>query len=93
MLPITDKQNEYAEEIRNSLICEGVRVEVDSRNEKIGHKIREAQLEKVPYMFIIGGREAESRTIAVRMRKEGDIGAMPFENAINKVTQEINQKL
>ena len=93
VLPITDKQNEYAEEIRNSLICEGVRVEADNRNEKIGHKIREAQLEKVPYMFIIGGREAESRAVAVRMRKEGDIGAMPLEDAVNKVKQEINQKL
>ncbi len=92
VLPITDKQNEYAEEIRSSLNNEGVRVEVDSRNEKIGHKIREAQLEKVPYMFIIGGREAESRTIAVRMRKEGDIGTMSLGDAVNKVTQEINLK-
>ena len=68
-------------------------MEADSRNEKIGHKIREAQLEKVPYMFIIGGREAESRTIAVRMRKEGDIGALPIEEAVNKITQEISLKL
>ena len=92
VLPITDKQNEYAEEVRHNLDSAGVRVEIDNRNEKIGHKIREAQLEKIPYMFIIGGREAESRNVAVRMRKEGDIGALPLEEAVNKVTQEISLK-
>jgi threonyl-tRNA synthetase len=92
VLPITEKQNEYAEEVRRILSSEGVRVEVDSRNEKIGHKIRDAQMEKVPYMFIAGGREVESRTVAVRMRKEGDIGAMPLAAAIDRVKEEIRSK-
>ena len=93
VLPITEKQNEYAEEVRRILSSEGVRVEVDSRNEKIGHKIRDTQMEKVPYMFIAGGREVESRTVAVRMRKEGDRGAMPLAAAIDRVKEEIRSKM
>ena len=90
VLPITEKQNEYANEIKSLLINKGIRVEVDSRNEKVGYKIREAQMDKVPYMFIIGGREAESRSVSLRMRKEGDIGAMPVTEAIEKVKKEVN---
>jgi len=89
VLPITEKQNEYAEEVKNFLRQEGVRVEVDSRSEKIGYKIREAQMEKVPYMFVVGGRETESRSVSVRMRKDGDIGTMPLADAIEKVKKEI----
>jgi threonyl-tRNA synthetase len=89
VLPITEKQNEYAEEVKNFLRQEGIRVEVDSRSEKIGYKIREAQMEKVPYMFVVGGRESESRAVSVRMRKDGDIGTMPLSDAINRVKREV----
>jgi len=92
VLPITEKQNEYAEEVKNFLRQEGVRVEVDSRSEKIGYKIREAQMEKVPYMFVVGGRETESRSVSVRMRRDGDIGTMPLASAIEKVKREILTK-
>ena len=68
------------------------RVKVDSRSEKIGYKIREAQMEKVPYMFVVGGRETESRSVSVRMRKNGDIGTMPLASAIEKVKKEILTK-
>ncbi|MBI5406867.1 MAG: threonine--tRNA ligase [Nitrospirae bacterium] len=89
VLPITEKQNEYAGEVKTLLSREGIRVKVDSRSEKIGYKIREAQMEKVPYMFVVGGREAESRSVSVRMRKDGDIGTMPLASAIEKVKKEI----
>lgn len=93
VLPITERQNGYADEIGRLLNQEGVRVELDMRNEKIGFKIREAQMEKIPYMFIVGGREEESRTVSVRMRKEGDIGAMPLAEAIEKIKKEILAKV
>lgn len=89
VLPITEKQNEYAAEVKALLSREGIRVKVDSRSEKIGYKIREAQMEKVPYMFVVGGRETESRSVSVRMRKDGDIGTMPLASAIEKVKKEI----
>lgn len=76
LLPITDRALEYAEQVAGTLDAAGYRVEVDRRNEKIGKKIREAQLEKVPYMLVIGDKEAESGTVAVRHRAKGDLGAM-----------------
>lgn len=66
-----------------------VRVELDDRNEKIGYKIREAQLEKVPYMLVIGDKEVEANTVSVRSRKEGDIGAIKVEEFISKIKYEI----
>lgn len=92
VLPLTEKQNGYAEEVGQLLRNEVVRVKIDIRNEKIGYKIREAQMEKVPYMLIVGEREAESRTVSVRMRKEGDMGAIPLESAIEKIKKEIINK-
>ncbi len=89
VLPITEKQNEYAGEVKALLSREGIRAEVDSRSEKIGYKIREAQMEKVPYMFVVGGREAEARAVSVRMRKDGDIGTMPLASAIERIKKEI----
>ena len=70
----------------------GMRVEVDSRSEKIGYKIREAQLEKVPYMFIIGDKDVEANTVSVRHRKEGDLGAMKLEDFIAMAQKEISTK-
>jgi len=92
ILPIIDKQNEYAEDIANRLRNLGVRVEVDSRNEKIGYKIREAQLEKIPYMLVIGDKEMQNGQVAVRSRKEGDLGPINFEDFAKKITEEIASK-
>ena len=82
VLPITDTQNDYAVSVVEKLNAEGLRVELDDRSEKIGFKIREAQLEKVPYMLVIGAREAEAGQVAVRHRKQGDLGAQPLEEFI-----------
>ena len=86
VLPIIDKQNEYAENVANRLRSLGVRVEVDSRNEKIGYKIREAQLEKIPYMLVIGDKEMQNGQVAVRSRKEGDLGPMDLNRFAEMIT-------
>ena len=88
ILNITDNQKEYAEEVASILRKNKVRVEVDDRNEKIGYKIREAQLEKVPYMLVIGDKEMEAKTVGVRSRKEGDIGAVALDEFIKNVVNE-----
>jgi len=92
ILPITDKQSEYAEHVSHVLKAAGVRVHVDGRNEKINLKIRDAQLQKVPYMLVIGGREAEAGKVAVRHRKRGDLGAIPLDEFTSIVTAEIASK-
>jgi len=89
ILPIIDKQQDYANNLAAMLRKLGVRVEVDARNEKIGYKIREAQLEKVPYMLVVGDKEMENSQVAVRSRKEGDLGAMDVNAFIQKLTEEI----
>jgi len=93
VIPITDDNLEYANKIYDKLFDLGIRVEVDSRNEKMGYKIREAQLNKVPYMFIVGKKEAENNTVSVRKRGEGDIGAMALNEAVDKILQEIKDKV
>ena len=93
ILPISEKHIEYANEVKNTLNNAGVpRVEVDERNEKIGYKIREAQLLKVPYMLVVGDKEVESKKVSVRSRKDGDIGQMSIEEFTNKVLDDINNK-
>lgn len=92
LLPVADRHLDYVYEIKKVLEAEGMRVEVDSRSEKIGYKIREAQLEKVPYMFIIGDKDVEAHTVSVRHRKEGDLGAMQLEDFVKMATDEINTK-
>jgi threonyl-tRNA synthetase len=79
-------------DIKRLLQNKNVRVEVDLRNEKIGYKIREAQMEKIPYMLVIGDKEMESKAVAVRSRKEGDLGAMPIDQFMNNLTNEIETK-
>ncbi len=88
ILPIADRHIDYANDIRERLQKQKLRVEVDSRQEKIGYKIREAQLSKVPYMLVVGDKEVESRTVGVRSRKDGDIGAMSLETFIEKINEE-----
>ncbi|HOQ00863.1 MAG TPA: threonine--tRNA ligase [Acetivibrio clariflavus] len=92
ILPLIDKHHQYADEVRAELEAKGIRVEVDWRNEKIGYKIREAQLEKIPYMLVIGDKEMENRAVAVRSRKEGDLGAMALKDFIDKVVEEVRTK-
>lgn len=92
ILPLTDKHHAYAGEIQKLLQSKNVRVEVDSRNEKIGFKIREAQMEKVPYMLVIGDKEMENNAVAVRSRKEGDLGAMSSDDFMSKLLDEIKTK-
>ncbi len=92
ILPITDAQKEYAREYADVLRESGVSVEVDDRNEKIGYKIREAQLEKVPYMLIIGQKELEEGAVAVRSRKDGDLGQISKEEFVENITKEIRTK-
>lgn len=93
ILPIADAQHEYAQEIEEKLRKMKVRVVLDDRNEKVGYKIREAQLEKVPYMIVVGAKEAEQNKLAVRSREAGDIGQMTQEEFLNKIQEEIENKV
>ena len=92
VLPITDRSAAYSQEVAAKLDAMGFRVEVDSRNEKIGKKIREAQLEKIPYMLVIGDKEAEAGQVAVRHRAEGDLGAMDFDAFAAMLRQDVDTK-
>ena len=93
MLPIGDAQIAYCDELSRRLMALGIRSEVDRRNETIGYKIRNAQQEKVPYMLVVGAKELENGTVAVRSRKEGDIGAMSADEFILKIAKEIADKV
>lgn len=92
ILTISDRQKEYADELVKQFMKEGIRAELDDREEKIGYKIREAQLQKIPYMLIIGEKEVEANAVGVRARKEGDIGQMPVKEFISKIKEEIEEK-
>lgn len=92
ILPITDRHVGYAKELATAMRSKDIRVAVDDRNEKIGYKIREGQLEKVPYMLVVGDKEAESHTVAVRKRGQGDIGAQTIDDFIAIVMDEIARK-
>jgi len=92
VLPISDNTREYAEKMNNMLIAAGLRSEIDTRSEKIGYKIREAQLQKIPYMLVVGDKEVEGNTVSVRSRKDGDIGSMSLDDFIKKATDEIAKK-
>ena len=89
LLPITDRANEYAKQVEAELDRQGIRVECDLRNEKIGKKIREATLEKIPFMLVVGDKEAESGEVAVRTRKGGDEGVMSVAAFTAKIQEEI----
>ncbi len=92
VIPITDRHAAYADQVAERLNTAKVRVEVDRRQEKVGFKIREAQLQKIPYMVILGDKEVENQNISVRKRSEGDIGSMATADFIDLVVQEINNK-
>ncbi len=93
VLPISEKHIEYAKQITDNLRRKGIRVELDDRSEKIGYKIRQAQMEKLPYMLVVGDKEAEEGTVSVRARKGVDMGAMPVDAFIEMISQEIEKSL
>lgn len=92
ILPISDKYLDKAYEVKDKLFEAGIRVELDDRAEKIGYKIREAQMQKIPYMLIVGEKEVESNTVSVRSRKDGDKGAVSVEDFIKNAKEEIETK-
>ena len=92
ILPITDRHVAYARELEESMFGKEIRVEVDDRSEKIGYKIREAQMEKVPYILLVGDKEIESRTVAVRKRGQGDIGSQDAKEFTANLLAEIQEK-
>ncbi len=93
LLPIADRHLPYIQKVKEELEKYGIiRVEIDDRSEKIGYKIREAQLEKVPYMIIAGDKDIENNVVAVRSRKQGDLGAMSIDDLISKLLKEIAEK-
>ncbi len=92
VMPVTDRADAYAQELQQKLDSLGFRVETDLRNEKIGKKIREAQLEKVPYMLVVGDRDMENQTVSVRHRAQGDLGAMSLADFISKLKEEVDTK-
>ena len=92
ILPITDRQNEYAVEIRDALLAAGLRVELDDRNEKLQAKIRDSQLQKIPYSLVVGGKEAEARTVAVRRHGKGDLGPRPLSQLVEDLKTEVRDR-
>ena len=92
VMPITDRQQEYAQKVHAQLEAAGLRVHLDDRKEKVNLKIREAQLQKVPYMLVVGDREAEAGTVSVRHRKHADMGVKPLEQFISEVRELVDRK-
>ena len=92
VLPISEKYEEYAKSVKADLDEAGIRAEIDLRSEKIGYKIREAQMQKLPYMLVVGDKEAEAGTVSVRTRGGVDLGAMPVDNFAAKITEEIRTR-
>ncbi len=92
VMPITDRAADYAKDIAARLSAMGVRVETDLRNEKIGYKIREAQMKKLPYMLVVGDKEAQNGTVSVRTRTGVDLGAMSFEEFATRISEEIRTR-
>lgn len=93
VIPITEQQVTYAEEIRRKLHRHGIRADVDARNQKMGYKIREAQMEKIPRMLIVGGRDQENHTVSLRTREQGDLGAKPWPDYLYQLVEEAEMPL
>ncbi|MFQ6032764.1 MAG: His/Gly/Thr/Pro-type tRNA ligase C-terminal domain-containing protein, partial [Candidatus Zixiibacteriota bacterium] len=92
IMPITDGQKLYSAEIKNRLQKEGFRTELDDRSEKINYKIREAEKEKIPYMFIVGKKEVQNKSVSVRKHKQGDLGQFDLDEIIAKLKEEVKNK-
>jgi threonyl-tRNA synthetase len=93
VLPISPEEPAYAEKVRERLVAAGIRTEIDARDEKIGYRIRDAEIHKAPYMLVVGKREAEAGTVAVRARGEGDRGAQDLEEFVREVVDEAGSQL
>ena len=93
VLPVTDRAAQYANQVSKALDQAGFRVEVDHRNEKIGKKIREATMEKVPYMLVVGDRDVENNTVSVRHRTGEDLGAMSLTDFSALLANEVDNKI
>jgi threonyl-tRNA synthetase len=89
VLPISEKTIEYAREVESKLSAAGFRAHLDDRNEKIQAKIRDAQMQKIPYMLVVGGKEAAAGTVAVRHRAKGDLGPQPLADFISTLRGQI----
>ncbi len=92
VIPIADRHLEYANKVQEQLRASGIRVQVDNRKERMNMKIREAQMQKVPYMLVVGDKEAEAGTVSVRLRTEENLGAIPLAQLIDRIQQEVNAK-
>jgi len=92
VLPVSDRFSEYAKSVAAKLQAEGLRAEADERSEKVGWKIRQAQVEKIPYMLIVGEKEEAEGTVSVRSREAGDLGARSLEEFLKDVQEEIRTK-
>ena len=92
LMAMTDRTHDAVNDLADKLNAAGIRVETDLRNEKIGFKIREAQMQKIPYMLIIGDKEVENGVIAVRSRKAGDLGTMTLDAFIERINEEVRTK-
>ena len=93
LLAMTDRTHGAAQELKQKLEGLGLRVETDLRSEKIGFKIREAQMQKIPYMLIVGDKEVENGVVAVRARKDGDLGTMTLEQFESRILNEISTRV
>ncbi len=93
ILPITDVQYDYAKTIEEKLNKIGIRVVLDDRNEKVGYKIREAQLEKVPYMLVVGAKEAEQNTVSIRSRENAENETMNVDEFVARIKEEVENKI
>ena len=92
VLPLTDRTAQVCDNIASELDELGLRVEVDHRNEKLGYKIREAQLQRIPYMLVVGDRDVENGVVSVRSRKGGDLGAMTLDAFKEKILEEVKTR-
>lgn len=93
ILPISDKYNDYAYEVEKNLKARNIRASIDDRSEKIGRKIRDTELAKIPYMLIVGEKEMESRTVGVRKQSAGELGNQDLETFIQLIEKEVNDKI
>jgi len=93
VITISDEQNTYAEKVYRDLLDNNIRTEIDLRNESLNHKIREAQMQKIPYMLVIGNKEVEQNSVAPRMRNGKNLGAIPVNDFIELINNECKQEL
>jgi threonyl-tRNA synthetase len=92
VLTVSEKSEDYGREVLAQLQAAGLRARADLRSEKLGAKVREAQLEMIPYMLVVGPRDAEAGTVSLRDRTEGDLGAIPLADAIARLSDEVRQR-